>query len=129
MSFFKKYWREMMMGFLTILLIIAIVLLWMQRTNVQELRKESIAYKQYLEEMTQKNLKILEENRIVRDSISVLTAQSKVIVVTKTQVYETVKKSPVNTNYSIPELNEWLYGSSKENGGTNSDTSTEKRRK
>ena len=103
-----KYWREVLIGVLVILLGVNIYLLVLQSKRTDKLEAETKEYQAFVKESLEINTRILEETVAAKDSLTKAANDKKVIIVTKKEYYETFKKSPVRTDYTSADLSSWI---------------------
>lgn len=104
----KKYWREVVMAILLILLAISIYLSVKVRQELSLAQSVAQTNLEVMKELVEQNAKNTLESQAAVDSLKTIIEQSKVLIITKETKYETVKKSPVRTNFTDAELNKWI---------------------
>ena len=126
MKIIDKYWRIIILIIAT-LLATCVILLIISRGEVKDAKliaQNNRTYfdKRLLELESQGNILKLE-----LDSIRQENGKTKVVIIKEETKYETIKKSPVRTNYTNAELDRWLKSYESNKGSSRSNTSTNKR--
>ncbi len=103
-----KYWREVLIGVLAILLGVNIYLQYKQGIKTDRLEKETKEYQAFVLQSLAINNKILEETIAAKDSLTQALKDQDVIIVTQKEYYETRKITPIYTGYSSGELSDWV---------------------
>lgn len=104
----KRYWREILIGLQTIIIIVAIYFYIQMKGEIKSAQDQVVAAQLFMADIYTKNLETQKEIIAARDSISTLIKNKEVVVVTKEIKYETVKKTPIKRNYTDAELRNWL---------------------
>lgn len=107
MNWINKYWKAIIVV-ISMLLVLCIVLL----IRAENRYKEAIQMAEISNKLT---IKAIEENKInskknqmIFDSLVTIINEKNIIIIKEETRYETIKKSPINTNYTSAELNEYV---------------------
>lgn len=107
MKFINKYWRVIILV-IAFLLIGCIFLLIKSRGEVKEAKLIAETNKIYFDKELAKQKIEIEELKASNDSVIKEISKSKVVIIKEETKYETIKKSPIRTNYTSAELAEWV---------------------